>query len=45
MKKQLALLRKLGAPPELIASFIEVCDINSRMPDDMRADFSTLLEN
>lgn len=44
MKKQLNLLKRLGAPQDLIDSFVEVCDINSRLPEDMRSNFPTLLE-
>jgi 5-methylcytosine-specific restriction endonuclease McrA len=44
MKKQVNLLKKLGAPQQLIDSFVEVCEINSQLPEDMRSDFPTLLE-
>ena len=44
MKKQLSLLKKLGAPQELIGSFAEVCEINSQLPENVRSDFPTLLE-
>lgn len=44
MKKQINLLKKLGASQELINSFVEVCEINSQLPEDMKSDFPTLLE-
>jgi hypothetical protein len=44
MKKQINLLKRLGAPQQLINSFIEVCEINSQLPEDMRSDFPSLLE-
>jgi 5-methylcytosine-specific restriction endonuclease McrA len=45
MKEQLKVLKRLGAPAELIASFEEVCSINSHLPVDMKSSFSDLLEN
>lgn len=44
MKKQVNLLKKLGAPRELIDSFVEICEINSRLPVDLRSDFPSLLD-
>lgn len=43
MKAQLAILRKLNAPEELIKSFIEVCEINDRLCE-VRASYNELLE-
>ena len=44
MKKQVNLLKRLGAPEKLIESFVEVCEINSKLPEDMRSGFPSLLE-
>ena len=44
MKKQLALLRKLGAPAALIGAFSEVGRINAELPDDLKEDFGSLLQ-
>ena len=44
MQRQLALLRRLGAPCKLIASFIEVCSINDSLPEQDRATYPQLLE-
>lgn len=44
MQRQLALLRRLGAPDVLITSFIEVCAINDALPEEERATYPELLE-
>lgn len=44
MKQQLRLLQKMAAPQDLINSFREVCRINSQLPAERRADYSTLLQ-
>lgn len=44
MRKQVNLLKKFAAPQALIESFAEVCEINSRLPEDLRSDFPQLLE-
>jgi HNH endonuclease len=44
MQRQIALLRRLGAPEELVVSFTEVCQINESLPEDQRATYAVLLE-
>jgi len=44
MQRQLALLRRLGAPEELVASFVHVCSINDSLPEEDRATYPELLE-
>jgi len=44
MQRQLVLLRRLGAPDEVVASFIEACSVNDSQPEQERASFPVLLE-
>jgi hypothetical protein len=44
MQRQIALLRRLGAPNELVDSFIEACSVNDLQPEQERASFPDLLE-
>jgi hypothetical protein len=44
MQRQLALLRRLGAPNELVDSFIEACSVNDSQPEQRRDSFPDLLE-
>jgi hypothetical protein len=44
MKKQLRLLSRLGAPPELVDHFKEKWDINDCLNDDQRSSPKKLLE-
>lgn len=44
MDQQVRLLRRLGAPEELIRSFEEVCAINDSLPPDQRARYPELLQ-
>jgi 5-methylcytosine-specific restriction endonuclease McrA len=44
MKKQMNMLKKLGAPQALLDSFEDVCEINSQLPDETKSSFPTLLE-
>jgi hypothetical protein len=44
LRQQTNLLKRLGASQELVDSFVDVCNINSLLPEDQRSDFATLLE-
>ena len=44
MKAQLAILKKMNAPTQLVNSFKEVCEINARLPTELRSGPSVLLE-
>ncbi|MEQ1695479.1 MAG: HNH endonuclease signature motif containing protein [Hyphomicrobiaceae bacterium] len=44
MKDQVRLLKRLGAPQKLIDSFVEVCEINSKLPDGDKESFTKLLD-
>ena len=44
MKAQLRILKRLNAPQELVDDFIEVCQINNRLPADMQVSVKELLE-